>query len=142
MTTNAMPEPPAHEQAATPAPTRESVLEAAPNVAPAQAASAPVISATRIETPASTIVDQIDTGMPPRERSGSRRRPRDNAQPQASEPLVFIETAPEKAQQMVLAEEEPQRRRTPRPRKQREQVNEPLIVVETQPGQTPPGPQA
>ena len=43
---------------------------------------------------------------------------------------MFIETAADKAQS-VLAEEEAPRRRTPRARKPRETVSEPLMVVET-----------
>jgi hypothetical protein len=56
--------------------------------------------------------------------------------------LVFIETDAGKAaatnvQQATLAVIEPQRRTTPRPRRERVVTNEPLQVVETKPDAPP-----
>ena len=83
-------------------------------------------------------VDQI--GESESTRSTPRRRPRtdQNTSAQTSEPLVFIETAVDKVQPAALVEEQAPRRRTPRARKPRETFNEPLVVVETQPSQSPP----
>ena len=52
--------------------------------------------------------------------------------------LVFIETAAEKLQNVVMpVEEEAPRRRTPRARKPRDMATEPLVFVETKPGDQP-----
>ncbi len=106
-------------------------------------ALAPVVSQPSVMVPAQPAlafgtVDQI--GESESIRTAPRRRPRPDqgTNAQVSEPLVFIETAADKAQQAVLAEEEAPRRRTPRERKPREIFSEPLIVVETQSNQNPP----
>jgi hypothetical protein len=74
-------------------------------------------------------IDQIGDSTPTR--TTSRRRERAGGERPAAEPLVFIETAADKLQAVVLVDEEAPRRRTPRPRKPRETANEPLLVVET-----------
>jgi len=109
----------------TPAPAPAPVVEA-PAPAPAPVYAAPVAFAP---------VDQIGDAEPaaPRE---PRRRTRSTEV--ASEPLVFIETATDKAQTFVQpVEEEAPRQRTPRPRRQRDTATEPLVFVETKPGDQP-----
>ena len=64
---------------------------------------------------------------------GLTRRKYSEAQ-SVTEPLVFIETAPDKIAPVAVAEEEAPRRRNPRARRERLIPNEPLIVVETKPG--------
>jgi ribonuclease E len=75
-------------------------------------------------------VDQIPDATASEPRT-PRRRARGTDANLASEPLVFIETAADKVQQVVLAEEEAPRRSTPRPRKARTTASEPLVFVET-----------
>ncbi len=83
-------------------------------------------------------VDQI--GESESFRTAPRRRPRPDrgTNAQVNEPLVFIETAADKAQQAVVVEEEAPRRRIPRERKPLETFSEPLIVVETQSNRSSP----
>ena len=110
--------------------------------APAAAAVAPVSAPVADPAPAATVyssataplapVDQIPDVAPVRSQP-RQRRDRDTT---GQEPLVFIETAAGKAaatnvQQATLAVIEPHRRSTPRPRRERVVVNEPLQVVET-----------
>jgi ribonuclease E len=83
-------------------------------------------------------VDQIGESESIRTEPRRRPRPVQGTNAQVNEPLVFIETAADKAQQTVLVEEEAPRRRTPRERKPRETFSEPLSVVETQSNQSPP----
>ena len=69
-------------------------------------------------------------------------RPRRERNGAGQEPLVFIETDSGKAnatavQQATLAAIEPHRRSTPRPRRERTVVSEPLQVVETKPDVPP-----
>lgn len=99
-----------------------------PAPAPAQMPAAPVAPAAVVSSFGT--VDQI----PDAERQASqqqRRRPRASDANMASEPLVFIETAADKVQLAVLVEDEAPRRSTPRPRKAKPVVNEPLVFVET-----------
>ncbi len=78
-------------------------------------------------------IDQIADEQPQSPRQ-PRRRPSQDSVATESAPLVFIETAPDKVMPMTALEEaESVRRRTPRPRKPRVDVNEPLVFVETQP---------
>ena len=121
----------------TPVAERPVVMEAAPAFTPAPAEVVPPAREPYLAAPAPAFVpiDQIPDVTP--ERSGSRRRERSGNNNQAAEPLVFIETAADKAQNAVVAEETP-RRRAPRPRKARETVNEPLLVVETKTDVTNP----
>ena len=121
--------PPVVVQAAEPAP----VVAAAPTPAPAA-----VVYSSANSAPAP--VDQIPDLAPTREAGGAPRARRPHAAA-ASEPLVFIETAAGKTQatdvQAGLAEIEPQRRSTPRPRRERVVANDPLEVVETKAESTP-----
>lgn len=80
-------------------------------------------------TPAA--VDQIESAA-----DAPRRppRPRRDERALAAEPLVVVETAPEKIAAIVATqpvENEPPRPRAPRPRRERNTVSEPLIVVDT-----------
>ena len=79
-------------------------------------------------------VDQIVDDQPTTPRQGHRRtRQSDSILDNA--PLVFIETAADKVQSLAtVVDEEVPHRRTPRPRKPRETVSEPLVFVETKPG--------
>ena len=133
---------PAAHIAPVPATERPAVMEAAaatpaPVFAPAPVEAAPIVVAAPqlAQAPApspslsSTPIDQIPDVIP--ERSGSRRRERSGSASQVAEPLVFIETAADKAQNIAMVEEEAPRRRTPRQRKPRETISEPLMVVET-----------
>ena len=80
-----------------------------------------------VAPPVTAPVDQISDATPVR----SAPRPRRDAdRSHIQEPLVFIETAADKVAQ-VVAEPEPVRPRTPRPRRAREMANEPLVFVET-----------
>ena len=117
-------ERPAIVQVAAPA----FVQTPAPAPAPAQYVAPPAQPSAPLPVAAFTPIDQIPDITP--ERSGSRRRARSDSSNQAAEPLVFIETAADKAQGALVEEEAP-RRRTPRARKPRETVSEPLMVVET-----------
>ncbi len=103
------------------------VVPAAPVMPPP--VTAPVAAPAQVPV-AFNSVDQIPDVTPEAPRQ-SRRRPRDNNAGAASEPLVFIETSADKIQQVVLVDEPAPRRSTPRPRKAREVVNEPLVIVET-----------
>ncbi len=122
------------EQATPPAfvPAPVVVAEAAPAaptiaVSVPPAATAPVFAAF-----AAAPVDQIVDEQPSAPRQ-SRRRARNTEGQVESTPLVFIETAADKAQSVQpAAEEEVQRHRTPRPRKPRDTMSEPLVFVETQ----------
>ncbi len=114
-------------------------------------AAAPVAAPVAVETsptaaPAMVFgsiaaVDQIGDVAPVRNTPRPRRR---NETSQVQEPLVFIETAADKAPPVSVIEDEAQRRRTPRPRKAREAMNEPLVFVETNnaPNNVDQGPQA
>ena len=84
-------------------------------------------------------VDQIaDTGTESPRSPRSRRHGDADA---VAEPLVFIETAPDKIQANVMpAEEEAPRTRTPRVRPARNIPAEPLVFVETKPGDQPQPP--
>ena len=106
-------------------------------VAQPAAAPLPVPVASVAAAPVFVAVDQIGETEPavPRE---PRRRARNTEGAAASEPLVFIETAAEKLQNVVMpVEEEAPRRRTPRARKPRDMATEPLVFVETKPGDQP-----
>ena len=82
-------------------------------------------------------VDQIIDDQPSSPRQ-PRRRPSPTESNMESAPLVFIETATDKVQSaQVGVDEDAPRRRTPRPRKARDIVNEPLVFVETQPVEKP-----
>ena len=83
-------------------------------------------------------VDQIGENESIRTAPRRRPRPDQGTNAQVSEPLVFIETVADKAQQAVLVEEEAPRRRAPRESKPRETFSEPLSVVETKSNQRPP----
>jgi ribonuclease E len=104
----------------------------------AVAVAEPVVAPTtvyRSSTAAPAPVDEIGDATPIRNQPRERRR-NTSAASAASEPLVFIETDAGKAQatnvsHATLAEIEPQRRNTPRPRRERNVANEPLQVVET-----------
>jgi len=80
------------------------------------------------------IVDQIPDAAPARSEPRQRRR---NVAEAGSEPLQAIETKGD-VQPVALVIEEPVRRSTPRPRRQRQTSSEPLVFVETQPGDQPP----
>ena len=85
-------------------------------------------------------IDQIADEQPQSPRQPRRRASHDRVAAETA-PLVFIETAPDKVIPLTAAAEaESIRRRTPRPRKPRVDVNEPLVFVETQPapGQNQP----
>ncbi|MBL8512322.1 MAG: Rne/Rng family ribonuclease [Betaproteobacteria bacterium] len=102
--------------------------EPAPSSTPAVAAVAaeaapPVAVPVEPVAPAPQPAETVAAAAPP-------RPPRRTA-PVSSEPLVFIETQPEKIMPQPAVEEEAPRTRTPRVRKAREIVNEPLIIVET-----------
>jgi ribonuclease E len=140
--------PAASAPVATPAPVMPAPVAVAAAVAPVAApvtntpapAPTPAPSATVYSSATAPLapVDQIPDVAPVR--SQPRRRRERNATGQ--EPLVFIETAAGKAaatnvQQATLAVIEPQRRSTPRPRRERVVVNEPLQVVETKPDVPP-----
>jgi ribonuclease E len=132
----------------TPPPLPSESVDAMPARAPAQSNAAPTPVAEPAATseplsPAPTTVyssisaplapvDQIPDVAPVR----SAPRPRRERNAEADQSLVFIETAAGAAQatvpqQQALVEIEPARRNTPRPRRQRAVVNEPLQVVET-----------
>lgn len=122
------------------APVASPVSSAAP-VAPVRAepvvAVAPMVEAAPakpVVAPAPfAVVDQIGDIAPVR--SAPRERRRDGRHAVVSEPLVFIETDAGKTQSLAaqqgLAEFEPARRSTPRPRRERTIANEPLQFVET-----------
>jgi ribonuclease E len=115
--------PAAAAAAAEPAPAEPVVEAAAPVVAPAPVAR-PVTSFANI--------DQIPDAAPVRTEPRERRK---YSVAQAStEPLVSIETSSDKVQPVVAADE-PARRSTPRPRRQRAVSSEPLVFVETKPGE-------
>lgn len=80
------------------------------------------------------IVDQIPDAAPARSEPRQRRR---NTAEAGSEPLQAIETKAD-IQPVTLVFEEPVRRSTPRPRRQRQTTSEPLVFVETQSGDQPP----
>jgi ribonuclease E len=101
----------------------EPVVEAAPFVAPAPAARPVTTFAS---------VDQIPDAEPVRTEPRERRKY--SAAQASSEPLVSIETSSDKVQPAAVADE-PARRSTPRPRRQRAVSNEPLVFVETKPGE-------
>ena len=125
------PEHVAAESEPTPVKTIEPVAAApAPVIAP----MAPVFTQTHASpAPVDQIVDE--TPAVPRQ---PRRRPQTSGGTQESAPLVFIETAPDKLQNVVMPdEEEVTPRRTPRPRRPRDTVSEPLLFVETQPTGNP-----
>jgi ribonuclease E len=75
-------------------------------------------------------IDQIPDPAPDMART-ARRRPRVQDANLAHEPLVYVETAPDKVQQVVSTEDEAPRRSTPRPRRVRSVAEEPLVFVET-----------
>lgn len=114
-------------------PSAPSATPVAAAAAPTPAAPAPASAATVYSSVTAPIapVDQIPDAAPVRSQA-RQRRARDTVR---QEPLVFIETDADKAatnvQQATLAIIEPQRRSTPRPRRERVVVNEPLQVVET-----------
>ncbi len=126
-------------QAVEPAPAVEPVsapATSAPAAAP-MAPAAPVVAQPQLSF---GTVDQIPDAERQAART-SRRRPNAGDANMGGEPLVFIETAADKVQQAVLAEEEAPRRSTPRPRKSRPTAAEPLVFVETGNASTnPPGP--
>ncbi len=130
----------AHVEAApvTPAPAQPEIIATA---APAPMAMAAPVVYSSISAPAAP-VDQIPDTEPQRN-SDNQARQRRSSKPVSIEPLTFIETVAGKTQatdvqQPALAEFEPQRRTTPRPRRERSVVNETLEVVETKPGSIPP----
>ena len=101
------------------------------------AASAPPKPAFAFTPAAPATVDQIvdDPLAAPRL---PRRRPQSGGGLTQSAPLVFIETAADKVQNVAVVEdEEATRRRTPRPRKPRDATTEPLLFVETEPVNKP-----
>jgi ribonuclease E len=104
--------------------------------APAQAPAAPAAPAPVYVPPvAFAPVDQIGDAEPATPREPRRRTRSTEA---VSEPLVFIETAADKAQAIVQpVEEEAPRQRTPRARRSRDTATEPLVFVETKPGDQP-----
>jgi hypothetical protein len=110
-------------------------------VAPAPIAAAPVALAPMFVHVAPAPVDQIIDEQPSAPRQ-PRQRPRPSEDSIENTPLVFIETAADKLQsvQATVEEEEAPRRRTPRPRKPRDTVSEPLVFVETQPTGKPDQP--
>ncbi len=99
-----------------PAPQPASVIEPAPPPVAPQPAS----------------INQLPDVQPTRSPGLTRRKY--SEAPSVTEPLVFIETAPDKIATVAVAEEEAPRRRQPRARRERLIPNEPLIVVETKPG--------
>jgi hypothetical protein len=103
-------------------------------VAPAVSAA----SAAKAAAPVAFVpIDQIGDVTPEAPRQ-PRRRPRTGDINVASEPLVFIETAADKIQNVVIpVEEDTPQRRTPRPRRVRDAIAEPLVFVETKPGDQP-----
>ena len=113
-------------------PTSIATSEPAP-FAPA-ADSAPTVTAAAVAPTMPAPVDQIVDDQPTTPRQGHRRtRQSDSILDNA--PLVFIETAADKVQSLAtVVDEEVPHRRTPRPRKPRETVSEPLVFVETKPG--------
>ena len=130
------------------APVAHVVAEARPAPAPVESApatpSAPLDARpepVRVPAPAYTspplqsvvsfaAVDQIPDVAPARAEPRERRKY--SAAQTIAEPLVAIETSPDKVQPVVVAEEPP-RRSAPRPRRQRNVTNEPLVFVETKP---------
>jgi ribonuclease E len=140
------PEVPMSAPAPAPAPTAAPPQKASEPVAvvepltptPAPPAEAAPSMVYRSSTATVAPVDQIPDVTP----APAQRRPRRDRSSMQSEPLVFIETDANKAQatlapQATLAVFEPQRRATPRPRKERVVVNEPLQVVETRQDNAP-----
>ncbi len=120
----------------TPPSTTIAPVVTAPVAAPVPVAVQAVVEAAatvyRSSTAPPAPVDQIDDAAPVRTQPRERR----SSNSAQSEPLVFIETDAGKTQatnvgQATLAEIEPQRRSTPRPRRSRDVVNEPLQVIET-----------
>ncbi len=123
---------PAPPAAVAPAPT-PAVSASAP--APAAPAPAPVFAAF-VPAPVDQIIDEQPSA--PRQ---PRRRTRGTDGPAESAPLVFIETAADRAPSVQpVVEEGAQRPRTPRARKPRDTMSEPLVFVETQPGSNPDQP--
>lgn len=114
------------------------IMEARPEAAPPQRGDLVVAprseSAPEIPPPRAAVsIDQIDSSP-----SASQRppRPRRHERNTTSEPLVVVETAPDKIAAiapLLEAEQEPRRPRAPRPRRERTAANEPLIVVDTAP---------
>ena len=102
------------------------------------AVRAPITTAPSFTPAAPAPVDQIADDQPSVPRQ-PRQRPRQSESNMDSAPLVFIETAADKLQSVAatVQEEEAPRHRTPRPRKPRDIVNEPLVFVETQPVSKP-----
>ena len=109
--------------------------------APAPAPVAVAAAAPTFAQVAPASVDQIIDEQPSAPRQ-PRQRPRSSEGSIENAPLVFIETAADKLQsvQATVEEEEAPRRRTPRPRKPRDTVSEPLVFVETQPTGKPDQP--
>jgi len=91
----------------------------------------PVVAMQAIELPGAGLpaVDQIPDESATRQSSRARRKY--STAEIVSEPLVFIETSPDKIQPVAAVEEEVLPRRTPRARRERKLQNEPLIIVET-----------
>ncbi len=114
--------------ATTPAQVVQAPVSAAPQAAPTAPEAPPALVFGSVAAPVAAAVDQIGDTVPAR----SAPRPRREAdRSQIQEPLVFIETASDKVAQVLVAEPEPVRPRTPRPRRARETTNEPLVFVET-----------
>jgi len=109
----------------------------APVAVSAPIAAAPVFASV-FASAAPAPVDQIADEQPSVPRQ-PRQRPRQSESAVESAPLVFIETAADKLQsvQAMAEDEATPRRRTPRPRKPRDTVSEPLVFVETQPVNKP-----
>jgi len=131
------PEPVRMAEVAAPQPVEVVAAPAPAPVPVAVPAPQPVAVAPVATAPVFVAVDQIGESEPavPRE---PRRRARNTDGGAASEPLVFIETAAEKLQNVVMpVEEEAPRRRAPRARKPRDMATEPLVFVETKPGDQP-----
>ncbi len=106
------------------------------SLAPA-AITAPAIAATVYAPAIPAAVDQIADEVPQSPRQPRRRHLQDDSNRNAA-PLVFIETAAEKVQNVsVNLDDEPMRQRTPRVRKPRDTASEPLVFVETQRGSNP-----
>ena len=118
--------------APTPMATTEQVASA-PAAVSAPIAAAPVFA---MVTPVA--VDQIDDDHMSAPRQ-PRRRTRPTESNMESAPLVFIETAADKVQSVLatVEDDEAPRRHTPRARKPRDTVSEPLVFVETQPVDKP-----
>ncbi len=125
---------PAPVAVAKPAVETASEPVAAPAAAPvAEAPAAPVsVQQMMFTTREVTFspVDQIGDVVTPRAQPRQRKR-YNEAAAAAAEPLLIIETAPDKAVAAPVVEEEAPRRRAPRPRKNRETSSEPLVFVET-----------